>query len=153
MGKPKRENYTGQRRRKKDYCNRGLLECIWGILYGIYSIHLNVRVVYGRKLVLAVTTWSNMYALGTPSLPPPPLQQQQQQQQWRWQQQQQNMFTNDYIIFEQTANAPMYSMDWLQDTERTSKGSMNSINWLHESIRQPASHLDSHCHAMNIIRP
>jgi len=47
------------------------------ILYGIYSIHLNVRMVDGRKLVLAVTTWGNMYALGTQSLLPPPLQQQQ----------------------------------------------------------------------------
>jgi hypothetical protein len=27
-------------------------------------------VVYSRKLVLAVTTWSNMYELGTPSLLP-----------------------------------------------------------------------------------
>jgi len=31
------------------------------MLQGIYSTHINVRVVYSRKLVLAVTTWSNMY--------------------------------------------------------------------------------------------
>ena len=43
--------------------------CSVYILYGIYSIHLNVRVVYSRELVLAVTTWSNVYALGTQSLP------------------------------------------------------------------------------------